>query len=79
MTGRGSLFRLHLTRRTLNGYRDAYPTPEERERLTELYQYLLDHGILIASSGMCALTTPMGETEIEVLASRVADGLATLA
>ena len=27
VTGRGSLFRLHLTRRTLNGYRDAYPTP----------------------------------------------------
>ena len=78
VTGLGSLFRIHLTERTLHGYRDAYPTPEERENLNKLYHYLLEHGVLIASSGMCALTTPMCEAEIELLAERVDDGLASL-
>ena len=75
VTGRGSLFRIHLTDRTLLGYRDAYPTPEESARLNHLYEYLLDHGFLISPTGMCALTTPMDEADIEGLSAAVSAGL----
>ena len=79
VTGAGSLLRIHLTNRTLGGYRAAYPTPEEKRRLGDLYEYLLDHGILMASSGMCALTTPMDEEDIKTLARVARDGLSRLA
>ena len=78
VTGCGSLFRIHLTARTLLGYRDAYPSPEERARLSNVYEYLLDHDILISPTGMCALTTPMDESDIDALCGAVRAGLAQL-
>ena len=78
VTGCGSLFRIHLTERTLLGYRDTYPSPEERARLSNVYEYLLDHGILISPTGMCALTTPMDESDIDALCGMVRAGFAQL-
>ncbi len=78
VTGRGSLFRIHMTARVLTGYRSAYPTEEERARLGRLCGYLLDNGILIATTGMGALSTPMVEADIDRLIEGVRAGLATL-
>ena len=77
VTGRGSLFRIHMTDRALTGYRSAYPTAEEGARLGRLCGYLMDHGILIAGSGMGALSTPMVEADIDRLIEAVGAGLVT--
>jgi glutamate-1-semialdehyde 2,1-aminomutase len=67
-----------MTARVLTGYRSAYPTEEERARLGRLCGYLLDNGILIATTGMGALSTPMVEADIDRLIEGVRAGLATL-
>jgi glutamate-1-semialdehyde 2,1-aminomutase len=78
VTGMGSLFRLHLSDRPLIGYRAAYPRSSERQRLALLHRHLLNHGILIAPSGMGALSTPMSEIEIHQLAESLVDSLRKL-
>ena len=78
VTGHGSLFRIHTHERTLSGYRSQYPKPDERQRLAQLCEYLLDHGVIIAPTGMCAVTTPMTEKDIDQFVDTVGQGLTTL-
>jgi glutamate-1-semialdehyde 2,1-aminomutase len=65
VTGRGSLFRLHVTDRAMTDYRTAYPTPAERRSAEWLWRYLLNHGILLSKVGFGALSTVMTEIEID--------------
>jgi glutamate-1-semialdehyde 2,1-aminomutase len=79
ITGRGSLFRIHMTSRPFTTFRTARALPGERERLGRLYHYLFDNGILIANTGLGCISTPMTEAEVDRLAATVLDGLRAIA
>jgi glutamate-1-semialdehyde 2,1-aminomutase len=78
VSGMGSLFRVHFHDRPLTGYRAAYALPEERERLHRFYWGLAEHGVLISSDGLGAMSTPMGGAEVEVLAEAALEALRAL-
>jgi len=65
VTGLGSLFRIHPTDRALVDYRSSRHDPVEAARLDHLFRYLLDHGVLLSTTGLGCLPTPIGDAEIE--------------
>jgi glutamate-1-semialdehyde 2,1-aminomutase len=67
VTGLGSLFQIKLNDRRLRGYRDQYPDPGERARLTQFVRVLRESGVLISSTGLGALSTPMTTADIALL------------
>jgi glutamate-1-semialdehyde 2,1-aminomutase len=74
-TGEGSLFRLLFTDRPLGSYRDVDQVAEAR--MERLFRALLDGGVLLHTTGLGCLSTPMGETEVEEIAAAVARALET--
>ena len=78
VTGRGSLLMLHLSARPLRGYRDAWRNPQEQARFRRFYQHLGDNGVIVSSSGLVSLSTPMGEAEVERLGAAVLTSLKAL-
>lgn len=75
VTGLGSLFRIHCSNRTLTDYRSYYQSTAEREQIEWLMRYLLNHGILMLRVGVGALSTAMGEAEIDEFAETLLAGL----
>jgi glutamate-1-semialdehyde 2,1-aminomutase len=75
-TGEGSLFRLMLTDRPLRSYRDVDQTAEAG--MERLFRALLDAGVLLHTTGLGCLSTPMDDGEVEAIAAAVARGLETL-
>jgi glutamate-1-semialdehyde 2,1-aminomutase len=65
VTGAGSLFRIHPTDRELIDYRSTWPEPGDAERLSRIVRFLLDHGVLIAPTGLGCVSTVMAEPELE--------------
>ncbi len=67
VTGHGSLFGIHLHQRKLTDYRSSAGTPPERARVSAVYDSLLAHGIILAPALTGCLSTPMRETEANLL------------
>ena len=65
VTGLGSLFRIHTHDRPLSDYRSMLMTQEEENILASIVGYMRDHGVFINDRGVCSLSTPMGEAEID--------------
>jgi glutamate-1-semialdehyde 2,1-aminomutase len=65
VTGMGSLFRLHPAPRAFVDYRSAVASKEELAEFDKLYRRLIDHGILLAPTGLGCLSTAVGEAEVE--------------
>jgi glutamate-1-semialdehyde 2,1-aminomutase len=65
VTGRASLRRVHFTARELWDYRTAYPSGEARQQMAAFYQGLLAAGVLIAPTGLMALSTSMTDTDVD--------------
>ena len=65
VTGAGSLFRLHLTRRPISGYRSCFPSPTQKQALAAIHFSLLERGFLLTPNCSGALSTPMSEHEVE--------------
>lgn len=78
VTGGGSLLMLHLTDKPLRSYRDAWRNDQEQARFARLHRNLLNNGVVISSSGLGAVTTPMGEREIDQFASALLTSLKEL-
>jgi glutamate-1-semialdehyde 2,1-aminomutase len=74
-TGVGSLFKIHMKRTEITDYRRAYPSQDQIRSLDNLYQYLLNHGILIAGYGLGALSTVMADQDLDYLQQTVLAGL----
>ncbi len=74
VTGDGSLFRLLLTARPLQSYRDA-ADPDAEARLNRLFYHLLDAGVLVNTNGLGCLSTPMGEREVGEIAAALEQAL----
>ena len=68
VTGLGSLFRLHPMDRALSDYRSTRATPAEAERLVRLVRRLMEHGVLMSVTGLGCLSTPMGDSELDLVA-----------
>ena len=75
VTGVGSLFHVHLHQRPLHDYRSSVALPAEHARREALYRALLAHGVMTAPTLFGALSTPMGEPEINALVDAFASAL----
>jgi glutamate-1-semialdehyde 2,1-aminomutase len=75
VTGRGSLLRIHLTARPLSDYRSTYPSQAIRAEMSSLVTRLIDGGVLIAPSGLLAMSTAMTEKDVDRLVEAVAMAL----
>jgi len=71
VTGIASLFNIHFTATPVRDHRSM--RTGDVSRLRELFLGLLNRGILLAPRGMGALSTPMGEQEIDHLIDAVDD------
>ena len=74
VTGRGSLFRVHLKESPPSNYREAFATPEESRRLARLLDHLFDEGLLMINTCSAAISTPMTEVEIDLLVAALKSG-----
>lgn len=75
VTGAGSMFRIHLKPVAPHDYRSSFATAEEARLLLLLLDHLAANGVLMIGSGSGALSTAMGEREIDILAEAVLGGL----
>ncbi len=78
VTGMGSLFRIHYKQGPIRCYRDAYPTVREREAFDRLLGAVRHHGVMLSSSGLGALSTPMTEVHVDQLADALRVGCAAV-
>ncbi len=60
-----SLFRLHPAPRAFVDYRSAGASKDELAAFDALYRRLIDHGVLLAPTGLGCLSTAVGEAEVE--------------
>ena len=75
VTGRGSLFRIHVREEAPRDYRSGYLTTEDRRRLDAFVDALLEAGLILMGTGTVALSTPMGSEQIEQLGAGVVAAL----
>jgi glutamate-1-semialdehyde 2,1-aminomutase len=75
VTGTGSMFRVHFKPEPPRNRRECYRTPEESRRLNLLLDHLFEAGFLMVNTCSAALSTVMGEAEIDLLVGAVAEGL----
>jgi glutamate-1-semialdehyde 2,1-aminomutase len=74
VTGGGSLFRIHMKKSPPTNYREAFWNPEERRLVTGLLDHLLGEGITMINTCTAAMSTAMGETEVDTLVSAMESG-----
>jgi glutamate-1-semialdehyde 2,1-aminomutase len=79
VTGFGSLFRLHLHTAPVRDYRSCYASPAEKKALTAIHLGMLERGFLMTPYCSGALSTPMGEREIDGIGTALLDCLAATA
>jgi glutamate-1-semialdehyde 2,1-aminomutase len=77
--GLGSLFKVHFTTRPITDYRSTYPGPDERRKLDAFHKGLLGRGVLSASYGLFALSTPMTDEGVENILGAIQDTLGEVA
>jgi len=75
VTGVGSLFKIHMKKTEITDYRSAYPSQDQIRRFDDLYQYLLNHGVLIGGQRLGALSTVMTDQDLDYLQQTVLAGL----
>lgn len=77
--GLGSLFKVHFTARPITDYRSIYPGAEERRKLDGFHKGLLERGVLAASYGLFALSTPMTDDDVAAILAAIRETLADIA
>lgn len=65
------MFRIHMLPTAPRDYRQAYPDRDTSARHKIFFDELLDQGILLIYSGTGAISTPMGDPEIDQLINAV--------
>ena len=78
LTGDGSLFRIMLAANPIVDYRTSVAGALPAGQLARLHRALLDEGIIVSSTGLGALSTPMGEPEVDRFVASLTRALATL-
>jgi glutamate-1-semialdehyde 2,1-aminomutase len=78
VTGGGSLFRVHFKETAPRNYREAYMDAEENEKLKVMLDHLFANGALMINTCSAALSTAMGEDEIDHLVETMESGFRKL-
>ncbi len=78
VTGGGSMFRVHLKERAPLNYRDAFLNPDESRQLLVLLDHLFDSGFMMINTCSGAVSTAMGEAEIDALVAAIETGFGKL-
>ena len=78
VTGRGSMFRVHLKPHPPHNYREAYAPPEEAAKLARLLDHLFDEGFLMINTCSATTSTAMSEAAIDGLVEAMETGFRKL-
>ncbi len=76
VTGGGSLLRIHARETPPTNYREAFWTHEQRSKLTGLINHFFAAGITMINTCTVAMSTVLGESEIDTLLSALESGFA---
>ena len=79
LTGDGSLFRILLTASPVTDYRSSLAGALPAGRMARLHRLLLEEGIIVSTSGLGCLSTPMGEGEVDAFVAALERVLPRLA
>jgi len=79
VSGGGSILRVHLKEAPPQGYREAFPRPEESSRLALLFDHLFEAGVMMINTCSATISTPMTEAEIGFLVAALESGLPMVA
>jgi len=74
--GMGSLLKIHFTGNQIADYRSVYPTEREAEMLRTFNLTLLNTGVLAASYGLMALSTPMTDSDVHQVSAAIDTAIA---
>ncbi|MEE9388328.1 MAG: aspartate aminotransferase family protein [Paracoccaceae bacterium] len=74
VTGKGSMFRVHLKETAPTGYRSGFATAKETSALKLLLNHLFDNGFLMIETCSGTLSTPMTKVEIDRFAETILAG-----
>ncbi|MGI9287177.1 MAG: aminotransferase class III-fold pyridoxal phosphate-dependent enzyme, partial [Pseudomonadales bacterium] len=74
VTGRGSIFRVHMKPDAPANYRGAYVTPEEANLVRMMLDHLFDNGIIMINTCSGTLSTVITKREIDTLAEVMLGG-----
>jgi glutamate-1-semialdehyde 2,1-aminomutase len=77
-TGMGSLLKIHFTDAPIRDYRTALPTADMKQKSERFSALLLNEGVLLGSSGLMALSTPMTSGDADQIVSAVEHALRRL-
>ncbi|PBB18134.1 aspartate aminotransferase family protein [Mesorhizobium sp. WSM4313] len=77
--GLGSLFKVHFTSHPVTDYRSIYPGPAEHRKFDTFHKGLLGRGVLSASYGLFALSTPMTEEDASAILQAIDETLGDVA
>lgn len=75
VTGRGSMFRIHLKETPPTTYRDAFVGPDEQKSISALLTHFFDNGLIMVETCSGLLSTPMTQAEIDHLSQTTLEGL----
>ncbi len=78
VAGGGSMFRVHFKPTVPRDYREAFMGPEENARLKTMLDHLFDGGAMMINTCSAALSTAMGEAEIDQLVELMESGFRKL-
>lgn len=78
VTGKGSMFRIHLKETPPVSYRSTYMSPKESVLLRQFLNHLFDNGFLMIETCSGTLSTVMTTKEIDMFADVVLAGLRLL-
>jgi len=79
VTGGGSMFRVHFKERVPRNYRETYATPEENRMVVAQNDHMFESGFMMINTCAAALSTAMGEAEIDAFVAAMEAGFRKLA
>ena len=78
VTGKGSMFRVHLKADPPIEYRSAWQDKEEVSKIAFLVNHLYDRGFMMINTCSVALSTVLAEAEVDQMVEALAEGLSKL-
>ncbi len=75
VTGGGSMLRVHLKPTPPHDYRSAFSSAQEIQTLTVVLDHLFEEGFIMINTCSAAMSTAMGDSEVDALIDALAGGL----